>query len=96
MAPKFNPTTVFRKNAELLESDVDEEVVALDVNRGQCYGLNAVGSRVWRLLDTPRSLEDICSLLQEEYEVEPEACQAEVARLMEDLQSEGLVEIEND
>ena len=94
MASKFSSETVFRKNAELLESDVDEEIVALDIEKGQCYGLNAVGARVWRLLDTPMSLGAICSTLQEEYEVEPEVCRDEVGRLLEDLRSEGLLRIE--
>ena len=91
-AKSISPETVFRKSAELLESDVDDEIVALDVNKGQCYGLNAVGSRVWKLLDTPMSLHEICLSLQDEYEVAPEVCQAEVSRLLADLQSEGLVE----
>lgn len=94
MASKFSPEAVFRKKADLLESDVDEEIVALDINKGQCYGLNAVGARVWRLLDTPMSLAAICSALQDEYEVEAEMCRDEVGRLLEDLRSEGLVEIE--
>jgi hypothetical protein len=91
---RFSPETVFRKSAELLESDVDDEIVALDVNKGQCYGLNAVGSRVWKLLDAPMSLREICSSLQDEYEVTPEVCEAEVGRLLADLQSEGLVEVQ--
>lgn len=94
MATKFSPETVFRKKADLLESDVGEEIVALDVNRGQCYGLNAVGSRVWRLLDAPMSIRDVCSALQDEYEVEPEVCREEVSRLLADLQSEGLIEVQ--
>lgn len=94
MATQFSPETVFRKVGQLLESDVDEEIVALDVDRGQCYGLNAVGSRVWRLLDSPMSLRAIYSALQEEYEVEPDVCQEEVTRLLSELRSEGLVEVE--
>ena len=94
MATEFSPETVFRKVGQLLESDVDEEIVALDVDKGECYGLNAVGSRVWRLLDSPKSLRDICSALQEEYEVEPDVCESEVTRLLSDLRSEGLVDIQ--
>jgi hypothetical protein len=94
MASKFSGETMFRKTADLLESEVDEEVVALDVEKGQCYGLNAVGTRVWRMLDTPMSLQEICSALQGEYEVEPELCRDEVGRLLADLQSEGLVEVQ--
>jgi hypothetical protein len=91
MMSGFSPDTMFRKNAELLESNIDDEIVALNVEKGQCYGLNAVGSRVWRLLDTPLSLGEICSTLQSEYQVEPEACLDEVSRLLADLQSEGLI-----
>jgi hypothetical protein len=94
MASKFSGETMFRKTADLLESEVDEQVVALDVDKGQCYGLNAVGSQVWRMLDTPMSLQEICSALQDEYEVEPELCRDEVGRLLADLQSEGLVEVQ--
>jgi hypothetical protein len=94
MAAKFSPETVFRKSAELLESDVDEEIVALDVDKGQCYGLNAAGSRVWKLLDSPLSVREICSALEQEYDVAPEVCHAEVSRLLADLQSEGLVEVQ--
>ena len=94
MATKFSPETVFRKTADLLESDVDEEIVALDVEKGQCYGLNAVGTRVWKLLDSPMSIQQLCSPLQGEYDVAPEVCQAEVSRLLADLQSEGLVQVQ--
>lgn len=94
MATKFSAETVFRKSTELLESDVDEEIVALDVEKGQCYGLNAVGSRVWKLLDSPMSIQQICSSLQEEYDVAQDICQAEVSRLLADLQSEGLVQVQ--
>jgi hypothetical protein len=95
MVTKIGHDAIFRKKAELLESDVDDEIVALDMDKGQCYGLNAVGSRVWRLLDEPRSVHEICSTLQGEYEVEPEECREEVSRLLADLQSEGLIEIQS-
>lgn len=94
MTAKFNAKTVFRKSADLLESDVDDEIVALDVEKGQCYGLNAVGSRVWKLLDTPMSIQAICRSLQDEYDVAPDICEAEVSRLLGDLQSEGLVQVQ--
>jgi hypothetical protein len=93
MASIFPADTVFRKTRELLESEVNDEVVALDVDKGQCYGLNAVGSRVWRLLETPKSLDEICSELQVEYEIEPDMCVAQVGGLLNELKGEGLVEI---
>ncbi len=94
MASAIDSNMVIRKTADLLESDVHGEIVALNVDKGQCYGLNEVGSRVWRLLDRPMTLQEICSNLQSEYEVDPEMCREEVSRLLGELQSEGLVEVQ--
>ncbi len=76
---------------DLLEADVNGEIVALHVEKGQCYGMNAVASRVWALLAQPTSPEQICAQLSEEFDVDPETCRTDVATLLADLKSEGLV-----
>lgn len=76
---------------DLLEADVNGEIVALHVEKGQCYGMNAVASRVWALLAEPTSHEQICARLSEEFDVDPDTCRTDVAALLADLKSEGLV-----
>jgi hypothetical protein len=76
---------------ELLEADVNGEIVALHIDKGQCYGMNNVASRIWQLLAEPTSAEQICATLAKEYEVEPAACRADVDALLADLKSEGLI-----
>ena len=76
---------------ELLEADVNGEIVALHIDKGQCYGMNSVASRIWQLLAEPTSPEQICARLVEEYEVDPAACRADVDALLADLQAEGLI-----
>ena len=39
-----------------VSAEIDGEVVALDVNTGICYGLDPIGSNIWRLLETPRTV----------------------------------------
>lgn len=82
----------FAKTAGLLEADVNGEIVALHIEKGQCYGLNEVASRVWALLDQPLSVNEICTRLIEEFEVSDEECKAEVRKLVEQFRSEGLIE----
>ena len=48
--------TVVTRIGGVLEAEVDGEVVALDIEKGTCYGLNKVGSRVWRLIAALREL----------------------------------------
>jgi hypothetical protein len=82
---------LFIRCSDTLTADVGGEIVALNVDRGQCYGLNEVASRVWELLAEPRSLSAICDALAEEYEVDPTTCGEQVGKLIADLVSEGLV-----
>ena len=76
---------------DLLEADVNGEIVALHVEKGQCYGMNAVASRVWALLAEPTSPEQICSQLSSEFDVDAETCRTDVAALLADFKSEGLI-----
>jgi hypothetical protein len=76
---------------DLLEADVNGEIVARHIEKGQCYGMNGVASRVWALLADATTPEQICAKLSEEYEVEPETCRADVMALLDDLRKEGLV-----
>ena len=76
---------------EMLEADVNGEVVALHVERGQCYGLNGVASEIWRMLEQPISAEEICARLTSDYEVDGATCRAQVIQLLSDLREEGLV-----
>jgi hypothetical protein len=76
---------------DLLEADVNGEIVALHIQRGQCYGLNAVASDIWRLLAQPVTREEICQTLLKDYDIDQASCRGEVAKLISDLEAEGLV-----
>jgi len=69
---------------------VDGEVVALNIEKGVCYGLDAIGSEVWDLIAEPRSIADICQTLRSRYRVEQAVCESDVLALIADLRDEGL------
>lgn len=83
--------TRYQRCPDTLAAEVNGEVVALNVERGQCYGLNEVASRVWDMLAEPRTIVQLRDALTESYEVEAATCEAEVRRLIGELQAEGLV-----
>jgi len=76
---------------ELLEADLNGEIVALHIERGQCYGLNIVAADIWRMLAEPISPDEICTRLTEDYEIDSPTCREEVLRLISQLEEEGLV-----
>jgi hypothetical protein len=75
----------------MLDAEVDGEIVALNIEKGTCYGLNPVGSRVWKLLAAPIRIGDICTKLLDEYKVESDVCERQVLDLLEELRAEGLI-----
>jgi hypothetical protein len=84
-------TTLVTRSDGFVEAELDGEVVALSIERGTCYGLNRVGSRIWGLLGSPFRIGDLCSTLLTEYRVDPDVCQREVLDLLEELRAEGLI-----
>jgi hypothetical protein len=78
-----------------VSSDLGGEVAILDLKAGVYYGLDAVGVRIWSLIQEPRSVNEIRDILLEEYEVEPERCERDLLGLLRRLAEEGLVEVRN-
>jgi hypothetical protein len=83
--------TVVVLNGGLIDAEVDGEVVALSIKQGTCYGLNGVGSRIWKLIENPIRISDLCAALLPEYNVEPDVCEREVLEFLEQLRAEGMI-----
>jgi hypothetical protein len=89
----FSSRTIVTRSSSLLEADVNGEVVALHIDKGACYGLNKVGSRVWHLIATPTAIGDLCATLVSEFKVDQATCERDVLDLLAELHAEGLVEV---
>lgn len=85
---------VHANRQELVETSLEGETVVLHTGKSLIYGLNTVGSRVWELIAEPLSVPDICSVLCQEFEVDPVDCDQQVRRLLEHLLAEGLLGVE--
>lgn len=82
------------RNKGVLVTDVNGEAVLLNIDKGNYYGLDApVGTRIWELLESPRKLSELCSLLSQEFEVASDRCHRETRAFVAELAKEGLVEI---
>ena len=87
-------TDILRRDSDqLLTTVVDGELIALSIENGACYGLNAVGTRIWDLLAEPRSLDSLCEQLVREFEIDPAACREQVLEFVEQLRKERIVSV---
>ena len=69
----------------------DDEVLVLDLNRGEYYALNAVGSRMWQALAEGRSPAEIAAALAPEYEVDAAVLLRDCVSLVDELCTRGLL-----
>lgn len=90
--PAIDASTLLVRNDELVAVEVDRTVVMMSVDQGMYFGLEGVGPRVWSLLATPRSVDDVCAALLAEYDVSPEQCRTEVQRFVSEMLEAGLVQ----
>jgi hypothetical protein len=81
----LSPSTVVARDPDILFEDVGGELVMLSIRSGKYFGLDPVGTEVWRVLAEPRSIEDLCAALTEIYDVDGETCFREVSTFVEAL-----------
>jgi hypothetical protein len=79
-----------RQDRVLAESTA-RTTVLLAVDSGTYYELNDVGSYVWGVCDGTRTLAEIVALVVEEYDAPPEAAEADVRALVDELARERLL-----
>jgi len=101
MANKMNTLMVtdyslLSASSEQSACDLEGEVVILSLKNGAYYGLNPVGSRIWEMIQKPTSMNHIRATLLDEYDVEPERCNSDLMQIIQELASEGLIEINNE
>lgn len=89
------PQTVVRRAREVLFSQLDDELLAIDANAGYCYSLTGPAGKIWELIAAPITLDDLCAALRRRYAVDEQTCLADVSELLLDLRRAGLVEVEN-
>lgn len=75
-----------------ITSQLGDESVILGLDDGMYYGLDAIGTRVWALMEQPRLVRDICDVIQQEYDVQPAECEEAVLALLRDLEAKALIE----
>ena len=89
--PTLTLDTVIARSDSVLSADTGEKMIIMGLKQEDCYLLNEIGSRIWTLLEQPRSVAEVCALLQEEYDVRPDICQRTVLAFLNELQVETML-----
>ncbi|BBE73938.1 PqqD family protein [Oharaeibacter diazotrophicus] len=80
-------------NADLLSTEIDGELVMMDMDSGRYVNLDAIGTAVWRELSEPRAVAAVCAVLADRYEAEPGEIERDVLELMRRLDEMRLIRV---
>lgn len=82
-----------RPPGHVLMRPVGEELVLLNLDQENYYGLNAAGARLMQLADTGATLDEIIGQMLTEFEVKREQLEIDVRKAAADLIAAGLLEV---
>ena len=92
-ARKLSGQSMVVVSQDQVSCDLSGESAILNLKAGVYYGLNEVGTRIWKLIQEPRRVSEIWDVILEEYEVEPDRCEDDTVELLQELMENGLVEV---
>ncbi|KAA6187412.1 PqqD family protein [Thiohalocapsa marina] len=78
-------------SSQILTQTIDDELVVLNIETGRYFGLQASGSRVWRLLEELGDTEAVIDGLLKTYEVDEVTLRRDVDELLTNLIEAQLV-----
>lgn len=84
--------SVVRRSSDVMVSQVDNELVMMDIERGMYYALNPVGADIWERLAEPQQVANLCARLQQDYAVDRATCEADVLAVLNDMAENGLLQ----
>jgi len=69
----------------------DEQVVAMDVNTAQYFGLDGPAAHVWDLLEAPHTLDEVVTSLLDAYDIDELTCRAQSEAFLADMAVKRLI-----
>jgi hypothetical protein len=78
---------------DVMSSRIDDEIVILNMVRNNYVNLDAVGRRIWELIEKPVHVDELCGQLEREFSATKEQIAADVLPFLAELAKDGLVRV---
>ena len=76
--------------------EMDGEMVLLDMNSENYFGLDAVGTVIWQAMQTHQKLGDVLDFLIGYYEIDEAILENDLLQFVAKLEKDGLVKVMHD
>lgn len=83
----------YNRNNDILSAPIDDEMGFMNIAQGQYYTMDPIGKRIWELLETPKTIDEMVEVLMREYRVDYEVCYKDVRIFMEKMLENHLIKL---
>ena len=85
--------TLVSQNQDIDASDLDGEKVMMNLDKGEYFMMNEIGSRIWDIIENPVKVDEVVVTLLSEYEVDRETCENTVLEFLGRLNNAELITV---
>jgi hypothetical protein len=86
--------TLITRRPDAMATDIDDATVILSLPSNCYLSLDAVGQRIWALLEQPLCLQALVERLQDQFEGDANAIRRDVEHFLRELESDGLLTLQ--
>jgi hypothetical protein len=87
----IDPSARLTRASSIIATEVDGEMVLMSIEDGKYFGLDPIGSEIWRRLDEPKSADALAAELKEHFDGDPATIEREALVFLDKLAETGLV-----
>lgn len=83
--------TVISRSPAVLVAEVDGEIVMMSIEKGRYYGLDDIGSDIWKRIEPPCSFAALVEALAAEYDADQATIKADVTAMLTQMAEQDVV-----
>ena len=92
-ALNITDATVISRSPSVLTAEVDGEIVMMSIEQGRYFGLDDIGSDIWKRIEPPCSFAALIDGLTADYEADRAAIAADVQVLLDRMAEQDVVRL---
>lgn len=81
----------YERSKDVVAARHGDRTVLMSLRREQYFALDAVGGRIWELLERPGTIAGIARTIAAEYDAPEETIRADVSELLDEMMRDRLV-----
>jgi Coenzyme PQQ synthesis protein D (PqqD) len=93
LPPAIVDATIISRSPSVLTAEVDGEVVMMSIEQGRYFGLDDIGSDIWRRIEPPCSFAALIDRLVSDYNADRTTIAADVQVLLDRMAAQDVVRL---